>query len=125
MEEDRRSRDDSGYSCIFMRTRRRFPSSAFAGAGSTSTTVRARPRPGTDIIIDEIKRDQPLDHTKLRDETLAILPDATLPDLDPVLLGHFAAERGAQQLIARYATADILDGVRRGMQSRGRGRVPR
>jgi hypothetical protein len=65
--------------------------------------VRART-----LIIDEMK----LDQSRLRDEALAILPDATLPDLDPVLLDHLQRNGRSQQLIARYATVDILDGVK-------------
>ena len=60
------------------------------------------------LIIDEMKLDEP----KLRDETLTILPDATLPDLDAVLLEHLQRNGRSQQLIARYATADILEGVK-------------
>lgn len=60
------------------------------------------------LILDEMKREQP----RLRDEALAILPDATLPDLDPVLLDHLRRNGRSQQLIARYATVDILDGVK-------------
>ncbi len=60
------------------------------------------------LIIDEMRLEQP----RLRDETLAILPDATLPELDPALLDHLRHNGRSQQLIARYATADILDGVK-------------
>ena len=74
----------------------------------TSSTPPGR---GT-LIIDEMKLEQPLDHPRLRDEALAILPDATLPDLDAVLLDHFQRNGRSQQLIARYATADILEGVK-------------
>jgi hypothetical protein len=63
------------------------------------------------LILDEIKRD-PL---RLAPATLAILDDATLPEMDRVLLDHL--QRGPWQdnvaeLIARYATADILGGVK-------------
>ncbi len=60
------------------------------------------------LILDEMKLAQP----RLRDEDLAILPDATLPELDPVLLDHLRLNGRSQQLIARYATANILDGVK-------------
>jgi hypothetical protein len=60
------------------------------------------------LIINEMKLEQP----RLRDESLTILADATLPDLDPVLLDHLQGNGRSQQLIARYATADILEGVK-------------
>jgi HEAT repeat protein len=59
------------------------------------------------LILDDMKRDPP----RLPFETLAILPDATLPEMDPVLLDHLEHNTGTD-LIARYATADILDGVK-------------
>ena len=60
------------------------------------------------LILNEIKLEQP----KLRYETLAMLPDATLPELDSMLLDRLQRNGSTQELIARYATADILDGVK-------------
>jgi hypothetical protein len=63
------------------------------------------------LILDDMKRDTP----RLPFATLAILEDVTLPEMDEVLLSHL---QGAGQqdtgleLIARYATAKILDGVK-------------
>jgi hypothetical protein len=69
------------------------------------------------LILDDIKRDTP----RLPYATLALLEDATLPDIDQVLLDkeeHNRAE--ADDLLARYATGDILDGVK-AAGTKGRG----
>jgi HEAT repeat protein len=60
------------------------------------------------VILDDMKRDMP----ELPFETLAILHDATLPEMDDVLLDHLQRGTGLVELIARYATAKILDGVK-------------
>lgn len=60
------------------------------------------------LILDEIKLERP----RLPYETLAMLPDATLPDLDPVLLDRLQRNSRPQELIARYATANIIEGVK-------------
>ncbi len=64
------------------------------------------------LILNEIKRETP----RLPPATLAILDDATLPGMDRVLLGNLQhgawQDDGVAELIARYATADILDGVK-------------
>jgi hypothetical protein len=60
------------------------------------------------LIIDDMKHETP----RLPFETLAILDDATLPEMDAVLLNHLQRGTGPIELIARYATAHILDGVK-------------
>jgi hypothetical protein len=59
------------------------------------------------LILDDMKRDTP----ELPFDTLAILRDETLPEMDDVLLDHLQRGTGVE-LIARYATAHILDGVK-------------
>jgi hypothetical protein len=60
------------------------------------------------LLIDEMKRSVP----RLPYSTLAILPDATLPEMDPILLTRLGHGVGAEELIARYATGAILEPVR-------------
>lgn len=60
------------------------------------------------LLIEEMKRRDP----RLPYHTLAMLPDATLPELDPILLDNLQHNGGAGQLIARYATHSIFDAVR-------------
>jgi hypothetical protein len=60
------------------------------------------------LILDDMKRDTP----RLPYDTLAMLPDATLPEMDAVLLDHLQHDTGLTELIARYATASILDSVK-------------
>ena len=60
------------------------------------------------LILDDMKHDTP----ELPYETLAILDDATLPEMDSVLLDHLQRGTGLIELIARYATANILGGVK-------------
>ena len=60
------------------------------------------------LILDDMKRDKP----GLPFATLAILDDATLPEMDEVLLDHLQRDTGLVELIARYATANILGGVK-------------
>jgi hypothetical protein len=62
------------------------------------------------LILDEMSRLAP----RLPLRTLAILPDATLPAIDQILLGHLEHDDGrpAEELIARYATPHILAGVK-------------
>jgi hypothetical protein len=59
------------------------------------------------LILDDMRRDTP----RLPFATLAVLSDATLPEMDDVLLEHLRHDKGVD-LIARYATANILDGVK-------------
>ncbi len=64
------------------------------------------------LILDEMKRAA----LRLQVATLAVLDDATLPEMDRVLLDNlqhspWQQDTGAE-LIARYATADILGGVK-------------
>lgn len=63
-----------------------------------------------DLLLDEMKRRDP----RLPYRTLALLPDATIPELDAVLLDHLrnGGGRPAEELISRYATASILDGAK-------------
>ena len=62
------------------------------------------------VIFDEIGRP----HPRLPYRTLAILSDVTLPDLDDILLDHLKHDGGrpVEELISRYATHRILDGVK-------------
>jgi hypothetical protein len=60
------------------------------------------------LLLDEMSRPVP----RLPFRTLAMLPDATLPALDQLLLGHLKDNGEAEPLIARYATAQILEGVK-------------
>src|ERR1700733_5122441 len=58
------------------------------------------------LLLEEMKRpDPPLPY-----RTLAMLPDATLPELDATLLDHLQHNGGrpAEELIARYSTKSIL-----------------
>jgi hypothetical protein len=59
------------------------------------------------LILDDMKRATP----RLPFETLAILDDATLPEMDAVLLDHLQHGTGLD-LIARYATVNILGSVK-------------
>ncbi len=58
------------------------------------------------LLLEEIKRPDP----RLPYRTLAMLPDATLPELDATLLDHLQHNGGrpAEELIARYSTKSIL-----------------
>lgn len=62
------------------------------------------------LLIDEIRRTQP----RLPYHTLAMLPDATLPELDSVLLSRLqhGGGRPAEEMIARYSTNSILAAVK-------------
>src|SRR6185312_3144096 len=62
------------------------------------------------MLLDEMKRPEP----RLPYRTLAMLPDPTLPELDALLLDHLRKNGGrpVEELIARYATVSILDGVK-------------
>ena len=62
------------------------------------------------LLLDEISRLAP----RLPYRTLAMLPDATLPAMDHVLLDHLEHNGGrpAEELISRYATAGILERVK-------------
>jgi hypothetical protein len=59
-------------------------------------------------ILDEISRPEP----RLPYRTLALLPDATLPELDYVLLQNLEKNNQSSELIARYATPAILEQVK-------------
>jgi hypothetical protein len=59
-------------------------------------------------LIEEMSRPNPA----LPFRTLSILPDATLPEVDETLLKNLGSSIQTQELIARYATARILDGVK-------------
>jgi len=63
------------------------------------------------LLLDEMNRPFP----RLPFRTLALLPDATLPAMDQILLEHLEHDGGreAEELIARYATSGILEGVKR------------
>jgi hypothetical protein len=58
------------------------------------------------LLLEEMKRPDP----RFPYHTLAILPDATLPELDATLLDHLQHNGGrpAEELIARYSTKSIL-----------------
>jgi hypothetical protein len=58
------------------------------------------------LLLEEMKRPDP----RLPYRTLAMLPDATLPELDATLLDHLQHNGGrpAEELIARYSTKSIL-----------------
>jgi len=62
------------------------------------------------LLLEEMKRPDP----RLPYHTLAMLPDATLPELDTTLLDHLQHNGGrpAEELIARYSTKSILDSVK-------------
>lgn len=61
------------------------------------------------LILDEIGRPYP----RLPYRTLALLPDATLPDLDPALLKNLKdGGRPVEEMISRYATPAIFEGVK-------------
>jgi hypothetical protein len=61
------------------------------------------------LLLEEMTRPDP----RLPYRTLAMLPDATLPELDATLLDHLQHNGGhpAEELIARYATKSILGPV--------------
>ena len=63
------------------------------------------------LLLDEIARPEP--RLPLSD-TLAMLPDATLPEVELTLMDHLEHNGGrtAEELISRYATAAILDRVK-------------
>jgi hypothetical protein len=62
------------------------------------------------LLLEEMKRPDP----RLSYRTLAMLPDATLQELDATLLDHLQHNggRSAEELIARYSTKFILDAVK-------------
>jgi hypothetical protein len=82
------------------------------------------PAQGRTLILDEIRKPVP----RLPFETLAILPDATLPGMDKLLAEHLEQNQGSGELISRYATAAILEPVKtyyakRDAMMRNRGQV--
>lgn len=66
------------------------------------------PVQGRELILGEIAREVP----RLPFRTLAMLPDATLPAMDKILVEHLEHNHPVGELIARYATADILEPVK-------------
>jgi hypothetical protein len=66
------------------------------------------PVQGRVLLLDEIRRPVP----RLPFSTLAILPDATLPEMDQLLVEHLERNVGTEELIARYATSSVLDQVK-------------
>jgi hypothetical protein len=63
---------------------------------------------GRALLLDEMRRPVP----RLPFDTLAILPDATLPEMDQLLAEHLEHNAGTEELIARYATPGILERVK-------------
>jgi hypothetical protein len=57
------------------------------------------------LLLEEMSRPSP----RLPYKTLAILPDATLPAMDRILVEHLKHNLGIEELIARYATSGILE----------------
>jgi hypothetical protein len=66
------------------------------------------PVQGRVLLLDEIRRPVP----RLPFNTLAMLPDATLPEMDKLLVEHLESNVGSEELIARYATSGVLDKVK-------------
>ncbi len=66
------------------------------------------PVQGRVMLLDEIRRPVP----RLPFSTLAMLPDATLPEIDHLLVEHLESNVGSEELIARYATSGVLDKVK-------------
>ena len=66
------------------------------------------PVQGRALLLDEMRRPVP----RLPFGTLAILPDATLPEMDQLLAEHLEHNVGTEELIARYATPGILERVK-------------
>jgi len=62
------------------------------------------------LLLEEMKRPDP----RLPYRTVAMLPDAMLPELDAALLDHLQHNGGrpAEELIARYSTKSILGPVK-------------
>jgi hypothetical protein len=56
------------------------------------------------LLLEEMSRPSP----RLPYKTLALLPDATFPAMDRILLEHLEHNLGIEELIARYATSGIL-----------------
>jgi hypothetical protein len=66
------------------------------------------------IVLDQLRRP-----TKpLRWPTLAMLPDASLPELDEVLAGRFERGEWVDNLILRYATGAIVERVKAAYERR-------
>lgn len=60
------------------------------------------------ILLEELARPEP----SLPYRALSILPDATLPQLDQTFLANLEKNNQTSELIARYASAAILDQVK-------------
>jgi hypothetical protein len=84
-------------------------------AAAVERLLELDPAQGRGLILAEIARPFP----RLPVATLSRLPDATLPDMESKLIGNLelspghAEKRAVEELIARYATAGILDRVKR------------
>ena len=89
----------------------RAPSSA---ASAVERLYELDPGQGRAIILGEMARPAP----RLPFETLSLLPDATLPELDEKWMANLELSPGrtdrhaVEELIARYATGSILDRVK-------------
>jgi hypothetical protein len=60
------------------------------------------------LLLEDMSRPSP----RLPYRTLAILPDATLPAMDRILLENLEHNLGTEELIGRYATSGILEQVK-------------
>jgi hypothetical protein len=109
------------------------PQTIYAAPPGVATAVERLyeldPGQARTLLLDEMNRAFP----RLPFRTLAMLPDATLPTMDQILLERLKHDggRGAEELIARYATPRILEGVKAfyakqdaAMRARTSGNVP-
>jgi hypothetical protein len=79
------------------------------------------PDEGRRLILEEIRSHR--HHIPF--STLAMLPDASLPELDDALsAGYESRLENSDRLILRYATGAIVDRVKRTYQARGQGAGP-
>jgi hypothetical protein len=85
------------------------------GSGPVAASALARlyeldPAQGRTLILADMARSSP----RFPLSTLSLLPDATLPDLDAAWLSNLPREspHAIEELVARYATASILEGVK-------------
>lgn len=103
---------------------------AFTQQDLRSTALRRlyelSPNEGRRLILREIRRPK----LRVNKDVLRSLPDETLPELDTVLLANLEEGRrngnwyidGISELIERYATDEILSGVRAVYESQGPGK---
>jgi hypothetical protein len=86
------------------------PAQAALGASAIERLYELEPAQGRALILAEMARPFP----RFPFETLALLPDATLPELDEKWIANLELERGqaawheVEELIARYGTGAIL-----------------